>query len=176
MNPVEWHIFSTEVTSVRHQPQLQPSSLPQHAVAISRRQVFAVWTDTDGPDACPDFCCLSIARLDLCIHACYTPRIQQGTSVSIDVDYIQKILQSNEGQKDDSSQLYLKCSVRKCWILGVKLTWLRTFGEWICVCVQSSMRHTLTVLSAEQVRNAPDDKPAASSPGTSGNTCQKEDV
>lgn len=32
------------------------------------------------------------------------------------------------------------------------------------------MHHTLTVLSAELVRNAPDDKPEATSSGTSGNT------
>jgi len=46
----------------------------------------------------------------------------------------------------------------------VKLTRLRMF-----VCVRPSARHSLTVLSDEQVRNAPDCRPAANSPGTSGN-------
>lgn len=73
--------------------------LPQHAIAISRCQVFAVWADTDGPDARPGFRCLSIPRLDLWIRTCYTLWIQQGAGVPVDVDYIQKILYRNEGDR-----------------------------------------------------------------------------
>lgn len=45
--------------------------LPQHPVAISRRQMFAVWTDTDRPDARPAFCRLSFPWF-ICVHICHT--------------------------------------------------------------------------------------------------------
>lgn len=70
--------------------------LPQHPIAISRCQVFAVWTHTDGSDARPAFCRLSVPHF-VCIHVCRTFWIQQGTSVSIYVDYILQVLQSNDG-------------------------------------------------------------------------------
>lgn len=50
-------------------------------------------------------------------------------------------------------------------IFKSKLTVLRMLWERI----QSSVCHILMVLSAEQLRKAPDERPAADSSGTSGN-------
>lgn len=47
---------------------------PQHPIAISRCQVLAVWTNTDGPDACPHLY-LSIPW-SVCIDSRFTLLIQ----------------------------------------------------------------------------------------------------
>lgn len=79
--------------------------LPQHPVAISRCQVFAVWTHTDGPDARPALCCLPVSRF-IRVRIGRTLWIQQCARVPIYVDYIQQILHSNDRQR----HLYLlKC-------------------------------------------------------------------
>lgn len=90
--------------------------LPQHPIAISWCQVFAIWTHTDGSDACPALCCLSVPRF-LCIHICCTFWIQQGTRVSIYVDYVLQILQSNDGWINPTSEQRTSNLVRETWHL-----------------------------------------------------------
>lgn len=156
-----------EVTSVLQLSlSLTDLVLPQHPVAVPRCKVSAVWTDTDGPDACPVFRCLTIPWF-VCMHICDTFWIQQGTGVSIYIDRIQEILESNDEGRHIIGRI-CTCIFRNM-VFDAKLTLLRIFWEWTWVGAPSSVRHILIVLSAEQVRNVPDDRPATDSPGTSGN-------
>lgn len=143
---------------------------PQHAVAVSRCQVFSIRTDTDGPDARPALRHRPVPWF-ICVHIGHGLWIQQRGGVSVYVDYIQEILHSG-----DRGNIHLQnvssffCTLWDRTDIDAKLTLLRTFWKWTRVWDQPPVCHSLTVLSAEQLRNTADDKPAAVSPGTSGNT------
>ena len=116
MNPAEHKftfLFRMEVRWPQSVITLSLSLLvpPQHPVAITRCQVTAIWTHADGPDARPAFCCLSIPWF-VCICICCAFWIQQGTGVPIYVDYIQEILQSNDGWRSNPSMG--ECVLLKC--------------------------------------------------------------
>lgn len=75
--------------------RLSRAVLPQRPAAIPGRQVSAVRTDADGPDAGPALCRLSVP-LFVRVHVGPTFWILQSAGVPVYVDYVQEILRGEE--------------------------------------------------------------------------------